>query len=97
MQSQILTHYSHDFANLKLIRKLKATIKAVKELQQNSKNTQIKLEQEKAKNRDLESRFDKIKREMKKIEIVVKGHNIDFREWKETIISIEKGGTRKLY
>ena len=27
---------------------------------------------------------------MKKLEIVVKGHNIDFREWKEQIISIEK-------
>ena len=42
------------------------------------------------KTKDLNEKYEKLKRNLKKIEIVVKGHNIDFREWKEQIVSIEK-------
>lgn len=76
--------------NLRMFKKLKQTAKIVREVQNSIKGLQIKTEQEKTKNRELAEKFDKVKRELKKIEIVVKGHNIDFREWKEQIISIEK-------
>jgi hypothetical protein len=85
-----------------MYKKFKASIKVTKETQNVIKGIQTKYELEKVKVKDLTEKVDQIKRDFKKTEIMAKGHTqgkhhyhyhllcIDYKEWKEKIVNIEK-------